>query len=372
MFNGIEILELLAKDKLCTAVTLTSEEIRELSRQIHQTGDEIQKDMILAVFRIEERLTRFYIRNCQKRLISLSNQVYTQSGKKHTGQLTAVFLEVTDNLLSFTEDNFPDLVCPDTHIPHRLRDTCTGILQQRAKQAAEFLQCDDTLCRLTLRPIFKFTEAKQEIKYSTMRYALLYTDQLIRKLAEDGSRESLRDFFLTINYNSIPVMQYLCNEITIELENTRTEREQTGKLLWYLKYLNQLQTLETAYNEQRKPLKEMLAMWIREELEYREKTTKLICNTIMEEKSGGEFSLITDLSVPQFAFLVRVFLDTGLFKNQNHRAVARFFAKYIRTRGGNVISPESLTNKFYERNGKVEDSVKGILIQMINQIHRYK
>jgi hypothetical protein len=123
----------------------------------------------------------------------------------------------------------------------------------------------------------------------------------------------------------------------------------------------------------RSSVKELLIEWINEEIFFLEKIIQL--EKLPKSNSDlidiKEFKLITDLSVPQLGFLIRIFIDSGLIKNKNLRAVTKFFAQFTKTKGSSNLSSGSLSNKFYDQSGNVEEVVKGVIINMLNQIQKY-
>jgi len=82
-----------------------------------------------------------------------------------------------------------------------------------------------------------------------------------------------------------------------------------------------------------------------------------------------EFKLITDLSVPEYAFLLRTFVETGLYKNKDKdKPLTRLFALKTKTKGTASVSPENLRKLFYKDDYKVREAVKVVVIKMLNYI----
>lgn len=78
-----------------------------------------------------------------------------------------------------------------------------------------------------------------------------------------------------------------------------------------------------------------------------------------------------DLSVPQLALFIRLFIDTGIIKNDNNTALLKYFAAFVSTSKASVISAESLRVNFYSVPAAAKEIVKDRLIQMVNQLRNY-
>lgn len=80
------------------------------------------------------------------------------------------------------------------------------------------------------------------------------------------------------------------------------------------------------------------------------------------------FKVKFDASVSQLAFLLKVFVETKLIVNTNLTQLFHFISSYAVTRRSEAISNGSLRSKFYSTENESRDSVRGMLVSMIQYI----
>lgn len=372
LFYEIELLESLIQDFICN----TLEECSNASAllDLRNLEDQLKKSVIRTVFELKkDRLIEFYIKTVHNRLVCLSNKIYINSGNTKSGYRKKLknpifpdLQENIDSLISFLLNSFEKYIGSESLITLRAKDQV--VLELKKQIENSLLNQKSELLSIVIHSIKDFIYSNQPASYHHINYLNLLTRELTNLDLND-----LKTRLIEINFNSFSFLHYLTHEIVIELEGIDSIPGKLEKLLWHLKKVKQIQVFNYSYVLSRKSIKELFIDWINEEIIYLEKSmaiTKLpkeLSNNLEE----NDFKLLTDLSVSQLGFLIRVFIDSGLFKNENDRAIAKFFAQHTKTKGSSEISPGNLLNKFYDVNGNVEEVVKGIIIKMLNQIQKY-
>ncbi|NJK97049.1 MAG: hypothetical protein HC905_20895 [Bacteroidales bacterium] len=376
MFVEIELLESIVQDHLAVYPGKNNDnatgsyEIESLVKLIRnaliRNACELKNDQLIEIF----------IRDVQKRFINFSNRLYLYAvskakfkGKSNQLNDNQNLLKTVDILLSFLSDTFPKYLNPEIFVPEKLKEETVSNFKDQIIQIEKlYKEPSKEVLEIALKPLKKFIETKPAISYQQLKYFDFLLDELIQF---EGLPEVC---LIASNFNSFSFLHYLTHQIENDLEELDTYAEKMEKLLWNLKWAKQIQITGKAYNASRKSIKELLIDWINEEINYLEKSFNLRKNPIAEAETSEDksFKLITDLSVPQLGFLLRIFMESGLFKNKNHRAVAKFFAKHTKTKGSASISPGNLSNKFYDVTGNVEQVVKDIVFNMLNQIRKYQ
>ena len=90
-------------------------------------------------------------------------------------------------------------------------------------------------------------------------------------------------------------------------------------------------------------------------------------NELIEECESDlkqECKINTDMSVPQLAFMLKVFVETEIIKNKNERELIRHVASQI------TISSDSLRIKYYKPQESTMEDTKHLLIKMLNYIQK--
>ncbi len=373
MFYEIELLESIVQDHLCECPGKNQENASGTTELIN-LEKLIRKALISNVCDLKkDQLIEIYIQDIQKRLINLSNSLYSPTvcnskirGKRYKFEGTQELFMTVDNLLNYLVTSFPNYIDQEIFIPENLKIESISNFNCQIFQIERLFEGQKgELIEIALNPVKKLINSDQAITYHLAQYFKFFLQELL------NSKGSLKEILIRLNFNCFSFLHYLTSEIVNDLEELDSYSEKMEKLYWNLKWIKQIQITEKTYNKSVKSLKDLLIDWINEEISYLEKAIaleklpKIDTVTTSEEK---EFKLITDLSVSQLGFLLRVFMDSGLFKNKNHRAVARFFARHTKTKGSVAISPGNLLNKFYDVSGNVEEVVKGIVFDMLNQI----
>lgn len=107
-------------------------------------------------------------------------------------------------------------------------------------------------------------------------------------------------------------------------------------------------------------------------MSFLEKRQQLTLNIAVKPSEGlpDDFKLNTKLSVPQLAYLTKIFIESGVLQNRNQREVLKFLAQFVRTKKAENISAESLRSKFYNVEENTKETVKDVLIGLLNHIRR--
>lgn len=372
MFYEIELLESIVQDQLCECPGKNQENASGTTGLLN-LDKLIRKALISNVCDLKkDRLIEIYIQDIQKRLINISNTLYSfavsksnNRNKQYQSKGAQELLRLVDNLLNFLVTSFPNYINQEIYIPENIKiETYLTFQSQIIKIETLFEDQKGELIEIALNPVKNLINSNQAITYHLFQYFIFFLQELL------NSKGSLKELLIRLNFNCFSFLHYLTCEIVNDLEELDSYSEKMERLYWNLKWIKQIQMTEKTYNKSVKSLKDLLIDWINEEISYLEKSVILekLPKNDTDNSEAKEFKLITDLSVSQLGFLLRVFMDSGLFKNKNHRAVARFFARHTKTKGSAAISPGNLLNKFYDVSGNVEEVVKGVVFDMLNQI----
>jgi len=185
--------------------------------------------------------------------------------------------------------------------------------------------------------------------------------------------EELRQIMYYINYNSIKVVTYHAHFITKLLEESETRAEKIEKLSFILKKINQSQVKPgIRYNQNGSPLKDQLNIYIMEEIDYQERLQQS-GNSSPDRASDSflsGFKLKFQASVSQLAYLLRIFMETKFILNNNLTHILHFLVKYVITKRSETISYGSFRSKFYSVETGTKESVRNMLVTMIQYIDR--
>ena len=125
------------------------------------------------------------------------------------------------------------------------------------------------------------------------------------------------------------------------------------------------------YDLQSKPLKDQLSDWLLEEIQYLERKRELVSKSASNEDVfvRKEFKLEFDMSVAQFAYFIKAFVETGVIQNKNISELIRFLAKFVKTKRSESISYDSFRMKYYNVESNTKSSVRNLLHTAIGYIN---
>lgn len=194
--------------------------------------------------------------------------------------------------------------------------------------------------------------------------ALCQTDKL--------DNEILRDLLIIQNFNIPEFFLYCVNEFKSRLIETTGLHEQL-ELTWAAE--DRLLDLSVQTGHGRPSSKKMLQAEIQLFLNEKRSLIKQLIEMRRDalndtkQEEGWQRCLI-NLPVPQFALLIRLFIETGLLLKDHVGEVFSFFAGHFYTANALFISPGSLQKKSTEVEFATAQKMKGRLIIMLNWLNQ--
>lgn len=288
----------------------------------------------------------------------------------------SVYLTLED-LLNTIETQFPKYFNINAFLPNRKRILA---MHQFSVNLSDLNDLNNLipskLFTIITNPVKDFIDNPSAATYRKLNYLIRYlkeissyrnTDNTVTNLSEHIQRK-----LIAINFNSLSFFNWVTTEILNKINDLDDITAKLEKLSWYLKEINQIPVISGLYfNPNQKSIKELLSEWIIEEHVHIENNAhRLAINSpASENQTIQNFKLVTDLSVPQLAFLIRSFMQTGLYKNKNDDVrIAKLFASNTKTKGTLTISPKSLRQHFYKNDDKTREVVKTAIIKILNYI----
>jgi hypothetical protein len=126
---------------------------------------------------------------------------------------------------------------------------------------------------------------------------------------------TLKELLINLNFNYLPFFRHVVEIMKKEIDSLDLISEKLERLSWHLKWINLFQDAPESFNPKLKSITGMVSYWF-EEINFYENNLHLqkFISLDLRNYETHNFKLQTDLSVSQFAFLLRIFIDSGLFK----------------------------------------------------------
>lgn len=345
----------------------------------------IQDGILKDVFNFrKDSLIRIYIQNLQNKFIFLADTLYDYL-KEEDPFLNIIYkksclLSIQKSvynfvleLLTFIEKNFHEFVNPESKIPDGTKFITIHHLKERLKSFDKIRnQTYNELKVIVTAPLKEFFENHISINSEQLHY--------FNELANACSGISIKKDkdpvlcllkkLIFINFNSIAFFNFITDQIKTSLNSIESSSGKLEKLSLYLKKVNQAQVNpELCYIKNARPIKDMLAQWIVEEIIYYERLLKNRNETAHSEKDS-DFKITTCFSVSQLACFLKILVETGIISNQNDMDIIRFFATVTKSKRTESISFNSLRTKYYNIDDNTREDVKDFVLKMLNSIRQ--
>ena len=355
-----------------------------LNRLVSSEVERIKFVLVHGVYNFEdERFLQRYIQLHQQGIIRLMDLAVAKGryGKKEKS-ISSIYLQGLEELLAFIECHFTKYFDQDAKVPEsyfsRVRNDIISSLPAFELALSE-KKADSGLSGIILRFLRKVAsnEPTQCITYRKLIYVREIQKELGRvtgpKFNSENINEGLRQVMHYLNYNSGKVLAYFASYIQSLLDQVDNRNEKIERLSLLLKNINQAQVKpDIRYNSLAPGLRSQLTNYIAEEIEYLEKIG--ILNEQSPDRSGDpmpkSFKLKFETSVPQLAYLLKVFMEKKILVNSNVTEILHFLVKFVITKRAETISYASFRSKFYNVEDGTKKAVRTMLVEMIQHIER--
>jgi hypothetical protein len=182
----------------------------------------------------------------------------------------------------------------------------------------------------------------------------------LKALDSNSVDDKLRELLLSANFNESAFFNYYTARLTKKFLDCQTQAERTEQISFQLKVIAQLPAPSgLAYDSRGLSIMEQLLDWLSQELIFEERKNRMGLNVSTKgQEVATEFKLLLDLSVAQFALLLKALVDTSVIQNKNLSDVLRFFAQSVKTKRSENVSYESLRIKYYNPEESTKEMVK--------------
>jgi len=383
----LEVLDNLILDEINpngSGFSISEERLEQWQTIARIQRDKIQRGIICTTFSLNnERKAKTYIQNLQLRISFLVNTISGYNDniaiQEYPGLLDKYnqIREYHIDLLNFLSSQYKNYF--DFYA-----DATVTFKQRAARQYEERLEkilinAKDAKCELldiALKPIYEFLTnfIHEDISFK----AVMYLDALLKELEKVMNctktfDECLKFSLICVNFNSYRFFAYLTEQIKRETKNINSHTGRVEMLSKFLKMYNQIHEYpDLVLYPKQKPIKEQISLWIIEEIEHLERSLKLKHLSEPTNRNPGtlDIKLQTNMSVAQFAYLIRIMIEIGIIKNTNQRDVLRLFSGIVKTKHADTISPESLRTRFYNIEENTKSAIKDLVIKMLNFVNK--
>jgi hypothetical protein len=334
-----------------------------------------------------------YIRDTQQVLLGLLNRVLTAGG----GRSFSVDGQTLTFPLSYYSDIYRQLEQLLLHIETyfgRYFDSALDVPAGYAtalvhdvsvvlvliKQALVKHDVDATIIQVICEPIEAFLNntVPNARTYQSLRYMKELTADLMRVccMTEQGVslQQGIIDLLYYHNVNTPRFFQYHTERITKRVEDAVDHLERVEVYTYEAKVVRQaVCRADVAYECRNKSIKELLTIWLEEELKYlhERQQYQLPFGGGQEALPTRDYKLSIGISVAQLACIVRAMVETGVIQNKNIMELARFIPEIMKVKHKESFSHVSFRLKYYNVESGTCQSVIDTLQQMTDAVSTY-
>lgn len=369
-------------ENLITSFTFqTAGQERELQQtttrySIHQVAQEKVKFLKFITnlkFQIvDEQEIKWVVNAYHEKIVQLLKDADQLNSTPHNEHLNEIFRYVYHSLTDFLaviESTFSKYLDLSAVIPVHYESTLRRkISEQLAQFRLMFKDIDpqDPLVDFVASAFEDFLRYTQPGK--TTYQHIHYLAKLIHSLCNRGDNEGIEEVLFYLNFNSPHFVAFYTQRL---LENVQAlpQGERLEKYSMTLKEIRQKQQKPgLVYKPLYPPLKDQLEAWIMEEINFiRGVAHASVSPAAGELAKWNGFKIETAFSVPQFAYIIKLFADAGIFTNHNKTEMIEFFSTFFTTAKTQSISAGSLRKNYYNEDASVSDAVCNVLFSMINR-----
>lgn len=384
MLFGLEFLEEFIQDEISTKhetqTQLTEQQAREKHVILNAEVEKIKKSLLgFMIQTSSENQIENSIQVFQTHLVNLADvvmrcreSVSEDLGPYHRVLCISVYSFI-DDLIKYIERYFSKYFNQDELVPLAYLWMAKNEVSNSLAQVERLIsnaQVDEELLKIALYPVREFVkENERRFTYRRLIYIRQLISDLRSKLEGPCTTSTILDQLCYLNYNSFHFLTYVTEKISTEVKEQTTLADQIETLSFWVKRFNQRQVKpDFALKRDRPSLQEQVNIWLQEEISFAEKKKQItfMFSPSAQAPKADAFKIVTSLSVPQLAFVVKILKEAGVIKNSNQTDVIRFFAKNFSTEKIKNISPESLRIKYYSAESSAVRSVRDVLNKLLS------
>lgn len=229
----------------------------------------------------------------------------------------------------------------------------------------------------TLQPLYELQPVNELQPPKTIHYAhyvndfcntwtkeFVYTGQ-----DQEYHKELLIRFLITYNYNYPAFIEYITNQVFERVSHESNPHAQLETLHYYLRQISGIPSCSImSFSIGFDSVKMTYKAWLTEEIKYVTKQIKNYSPAQLNLYQHDDSKIETSLSVAETAYFAKLMYTSGVTTNSSQQEVLQVISKTVKTKKTAKLSLGSLQNKYYEVEERTKESIKKILMTMLNNI----
>lgn len=369
-------------------------EMRKVTPEVYAKELENIRAAFMAVLLSSEQDTTIerYVRLHQAGILQLSLDLESGTGtSKRKTKDPSPMAACLDDLAIFLERHAARYLDQDMPLPYTRGQYFLSYIRERLPQVKERLQAGGTDQRLSELVLELLRESTQDGHLTYRQWFPLedlvgFILQLPRVDKGEASvkgdlsvSQRLVETLYRLNVNTTGMYRYIkatIEEVVEDKEYVSGKLPELGRVKRYVHWLEHKPGYQ--YVAGRVSLARMLSAWLEELGRLKEKEGQKTGDEEKDDESGfglDSKKVITSLTVNELGLLVRLFMETGVFRTRNRKGLARFMAQNVVTlkkEAVDEVSSNHLYGTLYSMNDATLDSVQAILNRMLVRLGKLR
>ncbi|WP_299432045.1 hypothetical protein [uncultured Aquimarina sp.] len=302
------------------------------------------------------------------------NEKYQISEEKSVTDIFKLTYQTLDSILNYLEVSFYKYLEPSLEIPYQRRLWYVHQKKERCRLLIAMLNALDIpiqLKEIICDPLYKIIDNNLSgFTYEEKEYYDVYIKVLFKLVSKDSIVvEEVYAVLMSLEFNTFKIFFYLRDEyISKRIKRTYGAQKKIGVLHQFLKDIKTTTvTSATKYNPNLPSLKEQLLIWIGEEINALQRTMESSSIELVKEKEETykqNTKKVLKLSVSEISLITRLLYEQGMLEGSKKKFF-EFLSNTFKTHKTKVISPESLSNRYYSIPESTKTSVRKMLRSML-------
>lgn len=235
----------------------------------------------------------------------------------------------------------------------------------------ELIATFDEDFKRALEPLYRL-QSPTTIHYA--QYVNDFCDKWTNEFVYSGQdqeqhKELLIRFLITYNYNYPAFTEYLTRKVFERISEEMDPHAQLETLRCHLRQVNctpscSIMCFCIGFDS----VKTTFKAWLTEEMKYVSKQLKNYSPAQLNLYQRDDIKIETSLSVAETAYFAKLMYASGLTTNASQQEVLQVISKTVKTKKTTNLSLGSLQNKYYEVEDRTKESIKKMLLSMLNNI----
>lgn len=362
--------------KYCYYFQMLSDCQRKLKRSLHLAVYELEEENFKKLVSNIQKTLLYYLSELQKEHVIDPNLIDYQIKESYTNQdcVSLIYISLIEQLNHLYE-NYHSAFDKSYLVPYYSEIINVNQIDEKINFIRTTLQKQgiDPLLMNVLNEqfdrIMRFDHPNR-LTYHELDYFIEFLSNLAKFIAMNKEKGITADRIVTTlisyQFNSFKFIQYLTNEIRMDLATIQTFQEKRLYLLTQKKMVEQcIVAIKKPFDPKSNCIRETLCDWIEKEKQLVEEHIQLYSDETTVQKTET-YKIETSFTAKQLAVFIKILSDGDIIISKSQSELARWISANFKTANCPEISITQMRNNLYNKDPDTLERIRQTLIEMRN------